>query len=473
MNTFKNTLSYLKKIEPFLDSKDKKYLKRLATPQKVIKGRIKVTMDPKPDSSTFPGRITSGPVNGETKQFQAFRVQYNNALGPFKGGIRFHQNVTEAEVTALAFWMMIKCAVAGLPFGGAKGGVVVDPKKLSKNELKRLSQAYTRFIAPYIGPNKDVPAPDVNTNPQIIGWMVEEYRNYMTNNSNWTDKALATFTGKPVEMGGSLGRTEATGRGGVITLKSLISKLKSPTPNSKSKSQNSKQKGLGFGAWNLEFPPQLTVAVQGFGNVGYYFAKIANEAGFKIVAVSDSKGGVYVKDGLTPKTTLECKKEKGVVAGCYCRGSVCDIKYGKTITNKQLLELPVDILVPAALEGVINKKNADKIKAKIVIEMANGPVTPEADEILTKKGVVVVPDVFANSGGVTVSYFEWRQNLKGERWSLEEVNRRLENKMKDNFDKIWQKYLEISARDANVNLRLAAYVLAVERIIERYKRLES
>jgi glutamate dehydrogenase/leucine dehydrogenase len=459
---FQNALSYLRQVEPYIKSEDKKYLKRLKTAQKSIKEKVRTKMD-----------------SGKTKEFQVFRIQYNDVLGPFKGGIRFHQNVTENEVKALAFWMSIKCAVVGLPYGGGKGGIIVDPKKLSRGELERLSRAYARFIAPFIGEKKDIPAPDVNTNPQIMAWMLDEYEKIVKH------RAPGTFTGKPLVLGGSIGRTKATGLGGVIALKVLLDKLvnenflasklafrlksESVAPRSSSKFEGSLRRSLaqtstrGENFVSLPFA-NLTVAVQGFGNVGYYFAKIASESGFKVVAVSDSKGGVYVKDGLNPERTLACKKEKGSVANCYCRGSVCDVKFGKTITNEELLELPVDILVPSALEGVINEKNAKKVKAKIIIEMANGPITPEADEILTKKGIVVIPDIFANSGGVSVSYFEWVQNLSGYYWEEKEVDEKLEKLMKGAFEKIWEKHIQ-----NNVSLRLAAYILAVEKIIEAEK----
>lgn len=373
------------------------------------------------------------------KIYKAFRIQHNNNLGPYKGGIRFHPGVSREEVQALATLMSIKCAVAGLPYGGGKGGIIVDPKTLTAKELETLSRTYARAIAPVIGPTVDVPAPDVNTNPQIMAWMIDEYTNwanktYKSNKTNWK----ATFTGKPVAIGGSLGRTEATGRGGVAVLMSLLKKLgKDPKKET------------------------LTVAVQGFGNVGYYFAKIAEEEGFKIVAVSDSKGGVFVKDGLSVEATLKCKKEKGSVSGCYCRGSVCDVKNGKTITNSELLELPVDILVPAALENAINLSNMRQIKAGIVIEMANGPVTEEAYEFLAKKGVFVVPDVLANSGGVTVSYLEWFQNMKNQKWTEDKVNKKMESLLADAFEAIWLK-----TKKKKLSIKQGAFELAIERIIK-------
>lgn len=388
-------------------------IERLVQPERLFEFNFEVMMD-----------------NGRKKMFRGWRIQHSSALGPYKGGIRFHPDTVQEEVQALATLMSIKCAVAGLPYGGAKGGVAVDPKKLSEGELMRLSKAYAAKITPIIGENVDIPAPDVNTTAKIMAWMIEEYQKIKS------IKSPATFTGKSVAIGGSLGRTEATGRGGIIILKSLLSKLKN---------KNKK----------------LTIAVQGFGNVGYYFAKLAEEQGFKIVAVSDSKGGVYVKDGLSTETTLNCKKEKGMVSGCYCKGSVCDVKYGRPISNEELLELPVDILVPSALENVINKQNMAKIKAKIIIEMANGPLTEEAYEYLAKKGAVIVPDVLANAGGVTVSYLEWFQGRQGYYWTEKQVNDRLQEMMEKAFEQIWKK--SVSRR---IPLKQAAFEVAIEKITQ-------
>ncbi len=393
-----------------------KTIKKLLTPEKIHDFTFKVTMD-----------------NGKKRQFHGFRIQHSSALGPYKGGIRFHPNVSKQEVQALATLMSIKCSVAGLPLGGGKGGVVVDPKKLSAGELERLSRAYAVKIAPFIGPDRDVPAPDVNTNGKIMAWMLDEYEKFTGK------KSPATFTGKPIEKGGSLGRTEATGRGGVMILKALLKKM------------YPKRKLADF-----------TVAVQGFGNVGHYFAKIAAEEGLNVVAVSDSKGGVYVKEGLDVEATMKCKEEKGSVAGCYCKGSVCDIRFGKTITNEQVLELPVDILVPSALENVINEKNMVKIKAKIIVEMANGPVTEDAYEYLVKKGTCIVPDVLANSGGVAVSYLEWVQGKKGEAWTEQRVNTKLAEFMTDAFNAIWKR-----AEKEQIPLKQAAFKLGIERIVKK------
>lgn len=371
--------------------------------------------------------------NGKTKTFTGFRAQHNNKLGPYKGGIRFHPQVTREEVMALSTLMSLKCAVANLPYGGAKGGIMVDPKKLSATELETLSRSYSRAFARFIGPNLDVPAPDVNTNGQIIGWMLSEYEQIVGH------KAPATFTGKPLALGGSLGRAEATGRGGVFVLEALLNKLSK---------QLNKPKN------------QLTVAVQGFGNVGYHFAKLVKEAGFRVVALSDSKGAIFVKDGLDVLKTLECKQQKGSVAGCYCKGSVCDVKYGKNITNEELLALPVDILVPSALENVITAKNAGNIRAQVIVEMANGPVSEDAYPILDQKKIIAVPDILANSGGVIVSYFEWVQSLGGYWWSETEVNQKLKKQITQAFEAVWRASIKYK-----VNLKQGSFALALSRMV--------
>lgn len=418
---------------------DSKTISRLLKPKHIHKFTLKVKMD-----------------DGKTKSFKAWRVQHNNALGPYKGGIRFHPDSSQEEVQALATLMTIKCAVAGIPFGGGKGAVAVDPKKLTEVEIERLSRAYAAAVAPYIGSKVDVPAPDVNTNPKIMSWMVDEF--IKTNSNKFQpiptnfNYLRATFTGKPVENGGSLGRTEATGRGGVIVLKALLEKARDQIFESALPPKR------GY--------PNLTIAVQGFGNVGYYFAKLAEKEEFRIVAVSDSKGGVYVPSGLNVETTLKCKKEKGYLAGCYCKGSVCDVRYGRPISNDELLELPVDILVPAALENVINSKNMKKIKARIIVEMANGPITEEAYEYLSKKGIIIVPDVLANSGGVTVSYLEWYQNMHNEKWSETKVNKKLKELMEKAFIAIWQRSVT-----KKIPLKQAAFEEAIEKLSLRAKHL--
>jgi len=379
--------------------------------------------------------------NGQIKVFKGFRSQHNNRLGPYKGGIRFHQNVTREEIMTLSLWMTLKCAVADLPYGGAKGGIIVDPKTLTEQELEKLSRGYIRAIYDVIGSDKDVPAPDVNTNPKIMGWMVSEYIKISNEKkSNIPENLLyATFTGKPDRDHGLAGRVEATGFGGVIILKELVRKL-----------------GLK--------PETQTIAIQGFGNVGQYFAQFAADNGFKIVAVSDSKGAITEKNhkfrALDIPLVLKCKKEKGMVAGCYCVGGVCDLTKGRPISNEALLELPVDILVPAAFENVINEKNMTKIKAKIIIEMANGPVSYRAYEYLTKKGVVIVPDILANAGGVTGSYIEWKQNIENKKYKKEEALKMIEGIMEMAFDNIWNE-----AKNLKTHLKEASTVHALKKLL--------
>lgn len=372
--------------------------------------------------------------SGDIKVFEGYRVQHNNILGPYKGGLRFHPNVSMDEVKALAFWMSMKCSVVDIPMGGGKGGITVNPKELSEQELKRLSKLFANRLSPVIGPTIDVPAPDVNTNPQIMSWMVEEYSKVVGK------KTPAVLTGKPLGKGGSQGRTEATGLGGSYVLLETLKKLK-------------------------KNPKGMTVAVQGFGNVGYFVAEFLTKAGMKVVSVSDSKEGIYVEEGLSPKTTLECKQKKGMLSGCYCVGSVCDVKKGRKITNDELLELDVDVLVPAALENVITDTNAHNIKAKIILEMANGPVTDTADTILKKKNVLIIPDILANSGGVCTSYFEWYQNMHHEKWTKKAVF----TKLKDQLDRVTDEVLAVQKKHS-VTMRDAAYILAIKRITNMYKR---
>lgn len=384
-------------------------IKKLSQPEKIHHTKLSVKLD-----------------DGTTKQFDAWRSQHNAVRGPYKGGIRFHPNVTEAEVKALSTWMTWKCAITGIPYGGAKGGVAVDVSLLSQAELQRLSRAYARFVAPQIGPWVDVPAPDVNTNGQIMAWMVDEYAQYLQGTSTGVVvNPLAAFTGKPLGLGGSEGREEATGYGGVLVLERLAQKL----------------------SWTN--PGKVTIAVQGFGNVGYWFAQHAHQLGYTVVAVSDSKGGIYNPNGIDPKLVLAHKKKTGKLTG------------GEVITNEELLELGVTVLVPAALEDVIHKANAKKITAKVIIEMANGPTTPEADRILNAKGILVVPDVLANAGGVTTSYFEWVQNLHGYSWAYSEVLAKLEPLMEKAFETMWS-----SHEKTKVPLRNAAYIGAVKSVVD-------
>jgi len=368
--------------------------------------------------------------DGSARYFTGYRCRYNNTLGPTKGGIRFHPDVSPAEVQALALWMTIKCAVVGLPYGGGKGGVIVDPKELSPMELERLSRAYVRAVADFIGPQVDIPAPDVYTNARIMGWMLDEFEAIKR------IKAPGVITGKPVRLGGSLGRDDATGRGAYLCIRELSKKR------------------------NLD-PAKTTVAVQGFGNSGYHVARLLNDAGYKIVALSDSKGAIYSPKGFDVASIHEEKQRTRVVRAVYCEQSVCEIVEHDSITNEELLELDVDILIPAALEGVITESNAGAIKAKYIIEVANGPILSNADPIIEEKGIEVIPDVLANAGGVTVSYFEWVQNLQGFSWTLDEVHTRLQEIMSTAFSEIWD-----LAEVRKFSLRSAAYAVAIRRIGE-------
>lgn len=412
------------------------------TKKSILKIAKKLDLDlKKVEEFLEPNRIIEVKIPQKKQTFKGFRIQHNNKLGPYKGGIRFHQNVSREEVEALALWMSLKCALVGVPFGGAKGGVVVDPKTLSEEELKKLSQGYVAEIYDLLGFDKDIPAPDVNTNPKVIDWMSEEYVRISKERKINLPKNLlyAAFTGKSNKDHGLEGRIEATGFGGVVVLKELASKL-----------------GLK--------KAEQTVAIQGFGNVGYHFAKEAAKAGFRIVAVSDSKGAITERNNnyksLDIPLVWECKLKKGMVAGCYCAGGVCDLTKGKPITNEEMLELPVDILVPAALEDVINKNNMEKIKAKIIIEMANGPVSFEAYEYLTKKGVTIIPDILANAGGVTGSYIEWRQNLEGKKYKKEDVLSEIEKIMKKAFNNIWDE-----AENLKTHLKEASTIHALKKLI--------
>ena len=361
--------------------------------------------------------------DGSVKVFEGYRAQHNTALGPSKGGIRYSLNVNMDEIKALSMWMTWKCAVAGLPFGGAKGGIVCDPKKLSKSELERLTRRYTYAIINMLGPKKDVPAPDVNTDKQIMAWIMDSYSMGMG------ETTLGVVTGKPISIGGSQGREHATGRGLSYVTREIY-----------------KKKGISLG-------PDTTVAIQGFGNVGSVVGAIlGKEMKCKIIGISDIKGGVYNKNGIDPGTLKKHEQKTG---------SVMNFPGTESITNEELFALECDILIPAAFENQIYKKNADKIKAKIIIEGANGPITPEADKILEKKGITIVPDILANSGGVIVSYFEWVQDLHSYFWDLDRVNRELEGHILKMFNKIYN-----LAKEKNITLRTAAYMIAVGRIAE-------
>ncbi|MEM3797223.1 MAG: Glu/Leu/Phe/Val dehydrogenase [Candidatus Bathyarchaeia archaeon] len=364
--------------------------------------------------------------NGVIKTFLGCRVQHNDARGPFKGGIRYHPNVTLDEVTALAMWMTWKCAVVDIPYGGAKGGVCCNPKGMSRSELERLTRRYVSLILDIIGPYRDVPAPDLYTDAQTMAWIMDTYSQFKGYS------VPECVTGKPLSVGGSEGRTEATSLGVMFCVREAAKVL------------GLKMKGA-------------KVVVQGFGNVGWNAARIAYEWGCKVVGVSDSSGGVYCKEGLNPYKVYEHKTKTG---------SVLNLEGCRNITNEELLELECDILVPAALENQIKKANADKIKAKIVAEGANGPTTPEADKVLNEKRVFVIPDILANSGGVTASYFEWVQNLTREHWTLEEVNQKLERKMVKAFNEVHK-----TSKDYEEPMRTAALMLGVGRVAEAIKTL--
>jgi glutamate dehydrogenase/leucine dehydrogenase len=353
------------------------------------------------------------------------------------------------EVKALAFFMTIKNAVVGVPFGGGKGGITIDPKTLSVDELERLTRLFARRLTPSIGPTVDVPAPDVNTNPMIMSWIVDQYKKELKSRKS-KENPLAVVTGKPLDKGGSAGRTEATGLGGAITLVEIMKRLK-------------------------KNPKKMTVAVQGFGNVGRFVARFLQEEGFKVVAVSDSKGGLYIPKGIPDTEAIQqCKELKGFLAGCYCVGSVCDLSNkeklgGQDITNDEILTLPVDILIPSALENVINKKNASKIQAKYILEMANGPTTHKADEILEQKGVTIIPDVLANAGGVAVSYFEWYQNMHDEKWTKYKVFKELRKYMTKATDAVFDMHKQYKGS----SLRDAAYLVALTRLEEAHKQQQT
>jgi len=356
--------------------------------------------------------------DGTIRIFEGFRVQYSSLRGPYKGGIRYHHDTDINEVRALAFWMALKCAVTGLPMGGGKGGITVNPRELSKSELERLSRGWVRALYPVLGPERDIPAPDVNTTPEIIGWMSDEYRKITG------DKRNAAFTGKPLGKGGSEGRGAATGVGGFYVFDALRK--------------------------NMKLPEQVSVAIQGMGNVGGWAAKIFRDHGHTIIAMSDSKGGIWSPQGLDPEAVEKYKKEKGSLKG---------FPGATQVSNEKLLELPCDVLIPAALENQITKNNAKRIKARVVLELANGPTTTEADDVLFKKGIFVVPDILANSGGVAVSTYEWEQNLKNEHWSEHDVLKKLRSMLERESKHVWDR-----SKKLKTDLRRAAFAIALERL---------
>ncbi|ASC72826.1 Tryptophan dehydrogenase [Halomicronema hongdechloris C2206] len=367
--------------------------------------------------------------DGALRVFEGYRVRYDDTRGPTKGGIRFHPGVTMDEVQSLAFWMTFKCAVLNLPLGGAKGGITLNPKELSKFELERLSRGYIDAIADFIGPDVDIPAPDVYTNPMIMGWMMDQYSIIRRRRSP------AVITGKPLSLGGSQGRDTATGMGAFYVLQAMMAKLS-------------------------RSPEETTVAVQGFGNAGSVIARLLFDAGYRVVAVSDSQGGIYCARGLDIPSVQQFKASTRSIKAVYCQGSVCSlINDYDTLTNAELLALDVDILVPAALENQITEANADAVQARYIFEVANGPITSAADRILAAKHSLVFPDILVNAGGVTVSYFEWVQNRSGLYWSLPEVNQRLQHMIVTEAEQVWG-----IAQELAMPLRTAAYVHALKRL---------
>ena len=386
-------------------------IERLTTPQKIISANLFLRMS---DSST--------------RVFAAHRVQFNDDLGPYKGGIRFHPEADLDEFRALAFLMAMKNAVLGLPFGGAKGGIQVNPKLLSVEELEELSRLYVRAFFCDLGPAKDIPAPDVYTNEQIMDIMADEY-------SKLAGKPVpGSFTGKSVRNNGSAGRDDATARGAFYVIQRTLDRL-----------------GL----------KAKSFAVQGFGNAGYHIAKLMHEAGYRLVAASDSKGGVYNADGIDPEELSRIKEQGGKING-YCRGSVCYGGQHKLISNEELLEADADILIPAALENQITIDNAGSIRAKVIAEIANGPTSCDADPVLDKRGIIVLPDILANAGGVTVSYFEWLQNTRNEKWLLSRVHKELRKRMDAAFDGVFR-----FSTEHKTSLRTAAYALAAQKLTSK------
>ncbi|MEN6316070.1 MAG: Glu/Leu/Phe/Val dehydrogenase [Clostridiaceae bacterium] len=409
-NPYENMLSVLDSAAKMLGLVENDYV-ILKYPERELKVSVPVEMD-----------------DGTIKVFEGYRVQHSSSRGPCKGGIRYHQDVDIDEVKALSAWMSFKCAVVNIPYGGAKGAIKVDPKQLSKAELKRLTRRYTAMILPLIGPEKDIPAPDVNTNAEIMGWIMDTYSMF----KGYTVPGVVT--GKPIDIGGSLGRGEATGRGVMFVTKEILHRMGMPILSTR-------------------------VAVQGFGNVGGTAAKLMYREGFKIIAISDVTGGLFCKTGLNIDSILEfLKKNNGKMLIDYDEAGVTHI------SNEELLTVDTDVLVPAAMENQINEKIAPLIKAKIVIEAANGPTTIEGDKILEKAGKIVVPDILANAGGVVVSYFEWVQNIQSLMWDEDEVNRTLEKIMIRSFNEVWDK-----SKEKETTLRMGAYMVAIARIVKAKK----
>lgn len=406
-NPYENMLSVVSNAAELLGYAPSDY-EAIKYPERELKVAIPVRMD-----------------DGSVKVFEGYRVQHSTSRGPAKGGIRYHQNVDLDEVKALAAWMTFKCAVVNIPYGGGKGGIICDPAKLSESELRGLTRRFTAMIAPIIGPDQDIPAPDVGTNANVMGWIMDTYSMLKGH------CVPGVVTGKPIELGGALGRNEATGRGVMITTLNTL-------------------KAAGMD------PSGAKAAIQGMGNVGSVSAKLLHEKGLKIVAVSDVSGALYNPDGLDiPDILNYLGQKKGNLLEGY------PAKNAKQISNAELLELDVDVLIPAALENQINSSNADKIKAKVVVEAANGPTTIDADKILDQRGIIVVPDILSNAGGVVVSYFEWVQNIQSIYWSEDHVNAQLKEILDQAFKAVWD-----IAKEKDVSLRTGAYLIAVKRVVD-------
>lgn len=410
MNAFKNAMAQLDSAAKVMQLSARVH-DRLKQPDRVLQVSIPLVMD-----------------SGEFKIFEGYRVQYNNARGPYKGGLRFHTQTSLNEVKALAFWMTVKTAVVGIPFGGSKGGITIDPKLLSHSELERLTRAFTRALVFDIGPDMDIAAPDVNTNPQIMAWVNDEYEKIHGR------KCPAVITGKPVELGGSQGRGTATAQGGMYMLEMVMKRLAMK-------------------------PPKTRVVIQGYGNAGFQMARLVSDAGYKLIGVCDSRGGVYDARhrGMSPLVLLKQKEKHGTFDGSY-EG---DAKNYKFVRPEKIVEVECDVLIPAALENQITEENASRIQAKVVLELANGPTTPQADTILHKKGRLIVPDVLANAGGVTVSYFEWVQNIQNYYWTEKEVFAKLRPIMEQSLSAVWD-----AKNTYSVDLRTAAFILAIKRIAD-------
>lgn len=409
-NPYDNVLAVVDNAAELLGYEKRDY-EPIKYPERELKVSIPIEMD-----------------DGTVQVFEGFRVQHSTIRGPGKGGVRYHHQVNMDEVKALAAWMTFKCAVVNIPYGGAKGGIIVDPNKLSKNELKRITRRFISMIGPLIGPDRDIPAPDVGTNAEVMGWMMDTY-SMMQGHC-----VPGVVTGKPIAIGGALGRVEATGRGVAFSVNNIMQAL-----------------GMEIAG--------ATVAVQGMGNVGSIAAKLLFEQGYRICAVSDVSGALYKQDGLDiPAILTHLSADRKALLKDYNEDGAV------RITNEELLELETTILIPAALENQINTGNADNIKAKIIVEGANGPTTVGADAILDKKGIVVVPDILANAGGVVVSYFEWVQNIQALSWGEEEINAKLKNIMDQSFAGVWN-----IAKEKNTSLRTGAYLIAVKRVVEAEK----